>query len=54
MNVTWEQVLDQITDIENAICAGLRMGNIEAVMKEQHRALVRDRHEGVKMVLTRN
>jgi hypothetical protein len=44
MNVTPQQVLEQIREIEDAIRAGLNAGNIKAVMKEQKRALVRDRH----------
>jgi hypothetical protein len=44
MSVTAEQVLGQITAIDNAIRQGLAAGNLKAVMKDQKRALVSDRH----------
>jgi hypothetical protein len=44
MLVTPEEVLGQITAIDNAVRNGLSVGNIKAVMKEQKRALVNNQH----------
>jgi hypothetical protein len=40
MNVTAQQVLGHISQIENAVRNGLQTRSIKAVMKEQKRALV--------------
>ena len=43
MNVTAQQILGHITELETAICDGLRAGNIKDVMKAQKPATVRAR-----------
>ena len=43
MNVTAQQILAHITELETAICDGLRAGNIKDVMKAQKPATVHAR-----------
>jgi hypothetical protein len=52
MNITCEQVISQVNDIETAIRHGLREQNIQAVMKEKRKAIVSSWHESDKLTLT--